>query len=656
MTTFAALLLLGVLGFSIHRVWRTVSRPWPRTALVILRLLLAAILLCALFEPSLRFTKLKTERTGTCVLLDVSASMSMFQPDTGVARLLAFLRDSLMEHGDGDGPPVKVLWFGDSLRVAPRGEYPRFGDRRSTFPRLPHDLSRTLHETIIISDGNWSGKVDLSGPIKEKECSYVPLTLGSPHRHLSVRCPDDLPYVAADSSSPAKIIVEGFSSQRATVALVCRTRGGRLVRRSVPVDSGFFSKAVSLSIPARVPGVHLIEIEASLSEDSTHSTCYTLQRVTDGTVFIHTYAASPSLDKRFLTLALKRHTDWHIADVSGDDDLSETDLLVLFDWNATARNLVDSLPGRACVLCIGCLPCPEVKSTPVSSWTLAPGELLDPVMAQWVGMLSLPPATYVACTKALAGHRKTILEWKGDARTGEREIGPVLFETRTKGRPHLALPVRGFWQWDFRPLLLTKNRNTPFSALLVHAMRQFLERNINQSFYCYPVSSPVSESDSVAFRILLPRALAGDDPEKAHVTMVAGATDTIRTGWIECRAAPGATSAFTLPPLEKHGRYRYTCTVNVRGRSLSYTDSLTIAPDDSEFRAQGQNTLLLGQMAHPLNTGEALERLRTARRMKRSRTGTSTQVIRLEQSWFMLLVLFGLFAMEWVLRRAWSLD
>jgi hypothetical protein len=225
--------------------------------------------------------------------------------------------------------------------------------------------------------------------------------------------------------------------------------------------------------------------------------------------------------------------------------------------------------------------------------------------------------------------------------------------------PALFCAARNVWSMEFLPLALDQENETfSFLEYLVSiAKNQFL-KNLNRNFFMYPAASEVNNLDSVAFCIIPPSEMVSSAPQSGviHCTLSSKngiALDTMFP--LELNEASGNQTIRVSPFPE--GTYVYKATLSTKDSRFTYADSLFIQNNSLEMSVQGQNTLVLNDLAIPIemNDSTGLRRALANDVGQESHT-TVFRTIRISQSWGLLAVLFVLLGLEWLIRRKIGLD
>jgi hypothetical protein len=141
------------------------------------------------------------------------------------------------------------------------------------------------------------------------------------------------------------------------------------------------------------------------------------------------------------------------------------------------------------------------------------------------------------------------------------------------------------------------------------------------------------------------------------LTVTTDAGDTVARRPMEYDPATQRTPKINLAALPP-GDYRYTATATSSGGRRQFRSTLRVLPSNAELRAMGQNTVLLEQLATPLDPADsaAVRAVVSGPGQDGVRTATATRTMRLRQGPALLAVLLFVLFVEWVLRRLWRLD
>jgi len=635
----------------------TLSRG-RKTLLIINRSVLACLICLAFFQPSLKITRLVSSRNTIPVLIDLSASMKLFDTDSPVSLLLA--ADSLRSaKGEGGAPEFVFFGFGDSCRPVADLRSLRYNDRSTIFPlqfnfkQIPE--SRTI---LIVSDGNWSNVIPEKSMLHDKQCYFVPLRQTAHPSYIHLSSQSALTSFIRDSQPTVTVMVQGFNAHREPIRISCR-RGRRiLAEKKIPADSGFFADEVVLPVRAETAGVSLLEIVASLG-DTIRSSCYVIHDVLPDTFSACLWASRPSLDKRFFTLALQRASSWRTLP-AGSPDAGRADVFVFFDWDASARDFL-ALHKKPCAAFIGCLPGEKPQMLDVSTFApvISPGVTHD--LAAAAGS-DLPPLTqgffYAAPPFDIQKVFMSLRAAKESDRPGSSDI-PLFFEAVTGERHTLMFAARGIWRWDFWPKSLAPAReHLAFTDYIIKRLEELVLFNTNRDLHVYPLISPVYETDSITFKASLPGFMNNLPAVKTAFSVTDTKGDTVFDSVYTIMPILNRSSTLKTPPL-KQGVYQYACTVLSGKKRAHFSDSIRISSDNSELRVQGQNMTALKEIARPLeplSPHELTDRFRDRNKGSAAMHETVTQTVTINRSWLLLCLIIGFFALEWIIRRAWRLD
>jgi hypothetical protein len=217
---------------------------------------------------------------------------------------------------------------------------------------------------------------------------------------------------------------------------------------------------------------------------------------------------------------------------------------------------------------------------------------------------------------------------------------------------------------DFLPLGLDQENET--GSLLrdvLSIVKESATQRLNRTFFMYPSASEINEFDSCVFCIVMPPEMI--EMQNTPAGMASGRIDfSIRRGerrMLDTTFAPAlatllGTQTFICRPLPA-GTYSYSARLSVGKKLFSSVDTMVVGNNDIELSPLGQNTVLLNQIAVPLNTNDPrLFSDLIDRNSKVQRNAMTTQVFQLKRSWLLLGIIIALFALEWAIRRKEGLD
>jgi hypothetical protein len=636
-------LLLAVAGLiSVAYCLRGGGRRGRRAILCALRVAALTTVALSFIQPTLRFTRLAPPRRRVGVAVDVSGSMRLFDAGSVWHTLSNALRDA-----SATSPVITktLVAFGDSTRSLAPTDTPSFTDTRSLFPSAHQRTALAdAREIILLSDGNWSNP-SVPSPSPDANYHYVLLEQKHHRPYVVVEPMNAVETVPRDSASRATVRLSGYSPHEGTAQVVVRYRGTTMVRRSLALPGGHFSDSLGLVLPTSRVGTRLYEVTASLPDTNLRSSCYLVQRVKRHSIQVALGAEAPSLDKRFVALAVDRHPR-----LRRTSEVSKAEALLLFDRSRRSRAAAETFAHRGAVIYIGSPPCSSVHLSHPA--TVQPQ--LDPAYGYRLPASLPAPTALVRCDTAAPPILRPIMT--GTATETTSTI-PLLFEAAHEGRRVLVLAVRGIWRWDFWPRGIEhESAASPFTDFLMERIVELVETNANTSFYAFPAESPVYETDSLALELVFPAAVRDERSVPLGVTVIGEEGDTVHRSAHRVDPRASGTTRLVLPPLDA-GVYRYDCRLSGRMGSFAYGDRLRVGASDAELRVTGQNRVLLNQIATPLEAGDTASiRLIAERLASAPQAATLTHTLRLRQSAVMLGLLLALLAVEWFLRRAWRLD
>lgn len=642
--------------FSIYRI--AVGCPLPRGVrglLIAFRFCLFALIAVAFFEPAVVIEQFSSPQ-AIPVLVDVSKSMQIFAHDRAIFKTMSAFGKWNSDHAGGKQKFV-FYSFGDSVRTLPPNSPLSFSDKRSFLPEYFRDKTlRSASSLFLISDGNLSNAAVPAENYLEKNVLYLPLR-GKPRYQPTIQIYiRGFPSVSpADSPLVAVIELEGYSRHPDTVLVSVAEDNRRVALRSISVPEGFFKQETAFHLAKPSAGRHLFMFDARLRTGALVSTRCSPLSVLPSRFSYFLCNTRPSLDHRFIRMALQREKDfiaWH------HSEKKRFDLLVISDWNDSAKTLLNRLTPEGTALFIGCIPCADATtafSFPVTTkltrtYPDAPASPFDDLDCE-----NLPPPSQSYRCKGLASCTRNIFVSAVSHEVGKQHADTVnvLFSGRYNRCSFIACAIPDVWRWDFWPLAVDpeEGRVLGFSQRLVKLAKEFLINGLSNDLLVYP-AAPLSESDSLTFQTEFPSQLPIPSKIRMAFTFspaVSNFSDTtITINFIG--SSHQLIRLKTLPAGQYCLKVSATVSTTATKLSCSFPDSIYIDQNLSEYLVRGQNIALLRSFAQPLDDFSEAS-LRSAffsgAEMKRPERKT----ILFNRNWPLLLMIFTVWGAEWILRR-----
>jgi hypothetical protein len=660
---FAAIAFVVLLVISAYRiaVTHSLSRS-ARGVLLGFRFCLLVLIAIALIEPALVFEQLSAPLRPVPVLVDVSKSMQLFAHDTAVKTVL-----SALEKWNGDHAEKKrnftFYCFGDSLRPGFKQAMCSFPDRRSFLPESFKDKAlRRANAMLLISDGNWTNTSLPADNYLDKSVLYLPLHGTPEHRPFLQMEIRDFPFSSpADSPLVADIAIEGFSRQPDSLIVSIAENNRTIAQRKIPIPEGLFKQAAKIPLKSLATGRNFYRFNASVRLDTLFCSRYA-QHTTLPDRFIYELCNSrPVLDRRFIQLALKRQT--HFTETFQNSGRG-LDLLVIFNWDDSARTALNRLKQGGVVLAIGCIPCmgsPAIIQAQGADAVIRPGSGAPANPFDDCDFSKLPPPLQYFSSKEPSFRARDIFISAVLPHTGMpgTDTLDVLFSGRYYRNNFIVFAAANAWRWDFWPLAVEpdESRAFDFSERLIELTKDVLINGLSEDLLFFPAAT-LSESDSLQFLAVFP----------AHLPVPSGVGLSI--SFSSTNSVPYDTAFemnFTGSPHQivrlktmpaGHYRLKVFSTASTLGATLrcSFPDSVFIDQDRSEYQVQGQNISLLQVLAQPLDnfSGSSLRDafFSNYAGMKHS----VKETIRLNRCWPLLLGILFIFAAEWIMRRVMKVE
>jgi len=616
-------------------------------ALTVARLAILLLILAAYFQPVLRLRQLLRGRDSLVLLVDNSASMTLFSPDS-ISDMVRTVREMVRSLPAEGRPELNVYTFGDSLAALADDRLPGFNGRRSGFPgRVPLPDGIRGGRMLILSDGNWSDAGGLSAGPGFDDCAYLRLPAIRRKPVLTLETSRKTVTTAKGDTSSIQFFFRGYATVR-ELPLTVYADGRPALRRTILLRDSSFTDTAIIRLPAPSTGRQLLRITADLP-DAAAASCFLVRDVVPDRFSAHVYATSAHIDKRFFTIALDSRRDWIRAAAS---DAGRAHMLVVYDWDARAEKLLAALPARSLAVFAGDLPCRPVETIPADRHrpvrAFAPAGVSPPPFSDLT-----PLPSVVRCPGPSA--RRIVPVIALTPPQGDDTLAAVYF-TVFGGRDVLALAGTGFWLWDFTSRAFTADSagECAFSNFILDLAKARLVENLSDALHVFPAQLPLNENEPFSCIVSLPSQLRDEKVDVALRFDAAGGASFDTTFPV----IPGMheKAAVTLPGLSR-GTWHMGGRVSSAGRHWSFDDTVTVGADLSEYGVWQQNTMLLDQVARPIAwTDTASLRQITAAAGRQSGETTVERHVRIRQSWPLLLLIGLLLAVEWYVRRRLLLD
>ncbi|MDR2591700.1 MAG: hypothetical protein LBC59_02700 [Chitinispirillales bacterium] len=661
-----AIIILLALGLLLSTVRYSRSRLTLSTKILLILLRAGWIVAIALafIEPVIRFERFESSRMKIPVLVDVSASMQNFSPEASVVSFLDTL--SSLQSKTNKRVSFEYFLFGDSTRIRQSNQSAPmlFNDTKSFFPSVLDETGGKLSsDMILITDGHWTRPRRSGEVFPRSSIRYLTLPEAKPNPFITVS--SDAPETApADSSFNVRIAANGYAKEKCTLSISLKENGKTIKSGNIDVDIGYFTQITTFKTSNSRPGRKLYTVEASVGGGIPPSVSSFVHQTVPRFFTYSTYAAKPTLDRRYVTQALQS------SDVF-KEKASSPDILFLFDWDSTAVKLIRSLPRHAVAVFSGAVPCSSSRMSEPHVAVKAVDR--DILINSRLDLRSMPPPQeIIICKQPPVAAMKRMLTASVNTVSGRANSGnaagnvntnnnkpadiPILFSGRFMGTQSLFCTVRGIWRWDFWPMASDRAENElfSFSNTLLSVAKDLLLDNISDQLILYPANT-LTETDSARFFMSLPSAVAIFEPVNLSL-QIKNDRITIDTA-ITYRPNGLNKQPLSLPILPS-GRYAIAAKLAAPGVKAAFSDSFTVNVDMSELSVLSQNTQYLQEFAQPLDMADSIAANAVFDSWERrsAEKNTVTETVRINRSWLLLWIILTLLAAELVLRRMRGVD
>jgi len=662
------LLALGLL-LSTVRYSRNRLKLSAKILLIILRAGWIVAIALAFIEPVIRFERFESSRMKIPVLVDVSASMQNFSPEASVIPFLDTL--SSLQSKTSGRVSFEYFLFGDSTRIRQSNQSAPmlFNDTKSFFPSVLDETGGKLsNDMILITDGHWTRPRRSGEVFPRSSIRYLTLPEAKPNPFITVS--SDAPETApTDSSFSVRISANGYAKEKCTLSISLKENGKTIKTGNINVDMGYFNQTITFKTSNSRPGRRLYTVEADIGGGIPPSVSGFVHQTVPRFFTYSTYAAKPTLDRRYVTQALQS------SDVF-KEKASSPDMLFLFDWDSTATKLLRGLPRHAVAVFSGAAPCSASRmyEPPVAVKAVDRDILIN----SRLDLRSMPPPQeIIICKQPPTSAIKRMLTASVNTTGGRINSGnavssintntakandnkqfdiPILFSGRFMGTQSLFCTVKGIWRWDFWPMASdrTENELFSFSNMLLSAAKELLLDNISDQLILYPANT-LTETDSARFFMSLPAAVPIFEPVNISLQIK---NDGIAVDTAITYRPNGLNKQPLSMPILPPGRYAVSATLAAPGVKAAFSDSFTVNVDMSELSVLSQNTQYLQEFAQPLDMTDSIAANAVFDSWERrsAEKNTVTETVRINRSWLLLWIILTLLAAELVLRRMRGVD
>ncbi len=228
-------LCLIILTYSLIRYLRAPISTLLKGAFISIRVLLVIVLILCFTEPVIKYQRLAPEKLNIPVLIDASASMGLFRPESTVIPLFDKLQS--INSDSKNNLSFDFFLFGDTLRKFDSKKDLAFHDFQSILPGISSSTFHFAQNFIIISDANWSGKNSLLEESSDRYFYYVPLPSAQAKPYLQISIHDSLDTTTAASAN-FKLITEGFSSKTGKLMFSIFEKGKKIYENKIDGKAG----------------------------------------------------------------------------------------------------------------------------------------------------------------------------------------------------------------------------------------------------------------------------------------------------------------------------------------------------------------------------------------------------------------------------------
>lgn len=638
---FLLLVLLAGLVFAWRFYGSSHLSPRLRWSLLILRTLIIIVIIIAFIQPRFTIKRFQPDRQKIAVLIDNSASMSLFKSDS-IVRFLT-IASSKKVYNSAKTRTTFFL-FGDSIRLFSTPKPGFFSDNYSRFPNSFYGSSIDEASSILlISDGNWESAppYDL---FKNHRVYYLELNGFTSHPYCRVTIDASSTPALVGSTDTIKCRIEGFSQGKANRRLLLSDAGRRIASANILPDSGYFSDTAEFIYTPLSAGGHLLRCSIIDDSTTTLATAAILRTVVPKIIRLSFCSRKPSLNRRFFTLAAEGLPGF----IRGADNDTSADALICFDNESFM--LHTSLASKSkTVACIGTLPC---SAAPDTSLISGPALFLNPdfIPDRAFTASRLPPNKILHCLDKKNKPARIHL-WSFSSNS--RDTLPIVWETMVFDRRIIVCSLVDIWIWDFLPAGFGAANPYTFSRTILTLIREQAIASASSKFLLYPIKFPITNLDSIRLQTVIPASCMIGDQYETNIAIYDSANNQVNGYGKSGRINPYDNDPITLPPIPT-GRYRLAGSLRCNQNIWQFSDSIVINNNDFELQILGQNNPILRQYAQQISADSLTYFFGDT-----SKPGADilkTTEISIHRTWILLVLLLGLIIAELIIRKRASLS
>lgn len=705
-----SLLIAGGLSFWSYRTTIPALPPGRRWLLGALRFASLALICFLLLEPVVRHFDRSEQPPVLAVLVDDSESMRIVRgpaPDTSAQQVRDHLRPLLTPLGEDLSADPRFFGFDGSLRALPDAPLDtlRFdGGRTNIGDALEAVVDELQGENLegiaLVSDGQYNTGPNPARVADRSSVAIHTITVGdtSRRRDLQVRrvATNDLSYVDSEVPVQATIGTEDLGGRRTTVSLL---EDGRVLDDvDVTLPDGTAELPVDLSFRPETAGLKQVTVRASPVEDeaATENNSRSVSlRVLDSKRSVLLLGAAPSPTYAAVRRVLERdanttvtsrvpHSNGVFYEGPLPDSLSQFDVVVSVGFPSSAvpeeavRSVATLLEDGMPALFLldhqadlsawrehfdGILPAlPESSSFTVTEGSFTPVETArnhsvfqieggDLSLFDELPPLAVPTDAWTPTPDAdvLAQARRPSLS----------SSSPLLVVRRRAGQRTAALLGTNTWRWATLPSSLS-GADPLWPGLVSNLLRWVGTQNDERRVRIRPDTSPFDGDEPVEFT-----GQVYDESMNpvSNATVSVTITDSAGTEFPHSMDPLGngryGLNVGTLP----EGTYRFEATARQEDATLG-TDrgQFSVGALRLEYRQTRANPVLMRQIAtrsggtaYTTDDATTLSTDLASSSSFTSTTVTETIESELRRTSLFLLLIVGLLATEWTLRKRFGL-
>lgn len=636
-TTGFTVFLIIVLIISVTYFLRSPSGPKIKALLIFLRTMQIVAIAIAFYEPQLSLNKISTAKRSVALLIDNSKSMAGFTPEQTITAPVNKLLNSA---ASSKKISVTAFTFGDTLQQFSGFDQHSFSAARSEFPDITKKELFNADDIIIISDGHWSSSSERINKLYNRQVYYLPLN--SIAKKSNIHLENTFIELNNHRNEYAfKTTISGFLTNKEICTLTVMDNKHLFKSTIITLDSGSVDSTITLPIARKIFGKHLFKTTFFNKDSSLTDQFFLVATIPPKQFTYALHSAVPSLDQRFFTLALKRHTEFR------QSASNLADLSIFNGSHSDLDSIINTIPSQSICAFIGVSQCGDSFTTAGEHATISLNHSFIPPVSFSIPLQELPPPSALPVCGPELENASTLLFLSSN-----RNSTPYPLISIGNFAKHSALQVnfQGLWRWDFWPMSNSRGEEESFlfSEYLILLCKEMIIARTGSDLFAYP-DFDKSGNDSIVFAVSLPAELPLSQSVSLDFQLLSSSGVLIHKSTSTLTAT--GSLHYVKTPFPSDSTMCYEVALKYANQQFRYQDCFINQYATRELLVDNQNKLLLNQFAQPilLDTDSSITAFIS--NVSIESKSLIKQVLPLRRTWWLIMLILILFSIEFYIRK-----